>query len=75
MYKSDLSTLKKLGAQFELKPLVTNSFNIDDLPPAAVESSTLALNIFQTFVTEVEDKRNESKYTSTCLKPSIKRSR
>jgi hypothetical protein len=58
--ESDISALKKMRAQFELRPLVVNGFNVDDLPPTAVESSTLALNVFQTFFTEVEDKRNES---------------
>jgi hypothetical protein len=56
-----MSSLKKMRAQFELKPLISNSFNFDDLPASAIESSALVLNIFQMIFTEVESKRNESK--------------
>jgi hypothetical protein len=59
--QSEMSSLKKMRAQFELKPLISNSFNFDDLPASAIESSALALNIFQMIFTEVESKRNESK--------------
>jgi hypothetical protein len=57
---SDISALKKMKAQFELKPLIAEGHNVDDLPESAVNSSAMAMNILQTFFSEIEAKRNES---------------
>jgi len=49
-----------MKAQFELKPLIAEGHNVDDLPESAVNSSAMAMNILQTFFSEIEAKRNES---------------
>jgi len=48
-------------AQLELKPLVFNANNVDDVPEKAVECSAFTFNIFQSIIHNLEVKHNESK--------------
>jgi hypothetical protein len=58
--RGDIAALAKLKAVFELKPLIQDIDNTDDIPNEAIGSSSMAMNIIQTFFAKVEAKRNES---------------
>lgn len=60
LQNSDIGTLRKARAQFELKPLVRTFENDDDIPQEAVECSAYAMNTLLTLYASVEAQRNRS---------------
>ena len=58
--QGNIGALAKVKAVFDLKPLIANFKHIDDIPKEAIDSSSMAMNIIQTFFANVKDKCNES---------------